>query len=284
MITKITQSFMKDYQEYEDGIECGNIIREKYVNGRMLSDPDEHEETETKIDWMNLGSYFEFVAFGTLPKNGLPPQPEMMASGKDMLAPYRLAKLNALRVKKYFEEMGWIVIPGGNGKKLTKGRFEGTLDLIVECTKNIKVNEHLTWQIGDRLVIDLKYSGFVGARAGGQYKNKHGWVWSPVQKKYHGTQAKQYHFVSGGLPFYFLVTSSKNDKDIDLFYVPVSEFMIEQHIAQGNFLFDKFEAVAMVGGFEPRPSLKKCLRCPLREECMDKHTFPYPEIVNLEED
>lgn len=272
MLQKISQSFIKDFRDYLRGIGCGNLIREKYVNDRLFGDEDEPGA-------MNLGAFFEYHLSGALPKSGKIPEPVYMDDGKTLRADYRKALSSAILVKDYLQAMGLKIVY--IGKKYDKGRFVGVIDLVVQVSRET-VFEGITWAVGKRFVIDLKYSGLVGTS--GDRSNKHGWSWSNAQKEYHGTQAKQYHFVSG-MPFYFLVTQS-NQKEGErpickLFYVPVDEFMIEQHIAEGNALFDQFEVIVQVGGLKAMPELKKCSDCPMREECEDKHTYPRPEVVDL---
>jgi hypothetical protein len=271
MIQKITQSFLKDMIEYNAGTLCGNLVIEKWVNDRLFDD----EEPGAK----ELGCYFEFLLTGSLPKNQKVPQPVLLKDNRPD-ASYRMAAVNAKRLKEYFDEMGLKIVQAG--VRLTKGRFEGTLDIIAECTKQIEFDTGIIWNVGDRIAIDTKYSGLIGETSSGY--NKLGWKWSNIQKEYHGIQAKQYHFVSN-LPIYFLITQSNNKEgttsDVKLFHTPVSEFMIEQHVIEGNRLFDQFNFRYNSVGFEVRPSLSKCLKCPIKESCEQKHTFPHPEVIDL---
>lgn len=284
MIERISQSFIKTMREYEAGIECGNIVREQFVNDRYFDD----EEPGAK----ELGSYFEFLLSGAIPKNGQVPQPIYMSSEikknggktdglgvKHMYEEYRLAHANADRIREYLSRMGLKIVKVG--QKYTKGRFDGIIDLVVEVqverTFMITETETLTWTVGQLLVIDMKYSGLI-SKATGKF-DKHGWNWTMLQKEYHGTQAIQYHFITG-MPFYFLVVSSTNDEDCELFYIPVDDAMVDRHIGEGNYLMDKFLYLAKVG-FVARPSLKKCISCPLKDECDDKHLFPHPRVIDL---
>lgn len=286
MIERISQSFIKDFRSYQAGEECGVIIKAKYIDDRLL-DSDEPGAKE-------LGTYVEFLISGAVPKSGIVPVAQMMPSNpKKMLAPYRLATENANRVKQYFQRMGLKIIKAN--VRLTKGRFTASLDIIVEFIGvpgaegkliDLDFDNGLVWRIGDRFCFDIKNSGLMGDKTPGY--NKLGWKWSKIQKEYHGTQAKQYFYVAG-LPFYFLVIQSNNDEEslseIRIFHVPVEPFMIEDHINEGNVLFDQFTAMAKTGmGWKARPSLKKCQKCPLNIECKFKHTFPHPEIVSLEND
>lgn len=279
MITRISQSFIKDYRDYVAGNECGNIIIEKYIEGRLIED----DEPGAK----DLGAYFEYIATGALPKSGKIPEPQYMQAPlkkkkaedllpEDMLSPYRKAYKSGMQFKQFIADIGLKIIEVG--RKKTKGRFDGVIDLKCEV---IEVKPGYTWKVGDKIVIDLKYSGLVGDTV--PARNKHGWNWSPAQKEYHGTQAKHYHMITN-LPFYFLIFQSnqkeEDDPIIKFFYVPVDEHMIERHVIEANELYDKFVFESTIG-FVPRPSYNKCIDCPLRDNCKDKHDVPVPVEVDL---
>lgn len=274
MTDKISFSLLDDLKNYFYGDLCGNLIREKWVNDRLL-------DLDSKS--ARLGEFFEYhftllvLGKGTLPKNGKVPEREMYATGKQPLAHYARAEANAKHLRGYFEAMGLKIIKAG--VRLTKGRFQGSIDLIVECQKDIRFDDGREWKAGDHLVFDMKYSGLIEDRW-----DKFGWAGlfregPHIQKDYHLPQGFQYHHVSG-LPFYFLVVSSTNEEDIKLIFVPVNEEVIENHIKEGNQLFEKFEFEAKIG-FEARPSISKCNGCPLKGECKDKHIFPHPQTVIL---
>ena len=272
MVKRISQSFIKSFSEYEAGEECGNIIKHQFVDDQLL---------ERDSPSMAEGVYFEYCLTGALPKGGKVPQPERTGKG-ELTMEYKRAEWNARIVSTMlFDTWGLKIITiskkEGKGIKLTKGIHEGTLDIIVEATKEIN-----GWSIGDRFVIDIKYSGLLYDKW-----EKHGWMWSNIQKSYHGTQAKQYSYISG-LPFYFLVVGNKNllkdgewqPTDIKLFYVPVDSHMIETHIEQSIHLFEKFQLLGG-DGLEARPSYQRCMKCPLKDGCADKHEYPHPVEVDL---
>lgn len=277
---------MKDMIAYQREEECGLILREKHVNGRLFDDPDGS---------MNLGSFFEFKATGGLPKGGKEPKPEMMQSGKDMTVKYRVALKNAIRLRGnpelgipgMLQEMGLKIIHVQ--KKLTKGRFEGTLDLIVMVVKNRRFVQQtedpqnpiiIRWRKGDKFWIDLKYSGLLEDKW-----SKHGWAWTPIQKAYHGIQAKQYSFIADEMPGYFMVWQSNNAEaeisDVKLFHVPVSKDDIQEHIIKGNELFDQFQVMVKADLFLPHAEMKRCFKCPLKADCKWRRDFPHPQTVTL---
>jgi hypothetical protein len=201
MKTKISQSLIKDMRSYLAGNQCGLIVKAKYI--------DDMTDLFTS-DSMELGAYFEYILTGALPKSGKVPQPQYMQTPlkkkkpeeltiEDMLAPYRLAHANKDRVLAYWKNAGFVIAKDKKtgkpmvGMRLTKGRHEGTIDVVLEATKKIKFSDGFTLKKGDRIIVDIKYSGFVGDNI--SYKNIHGWQWSEEQKEYHGTQAKQYSYV-----------------------------------------------------------------------------------------
>lgn len=293
---KISQSFIVDMRAYMAGSSCGHIIREKWILDKLLDD-------ESKA--MKLGSYFEYIftlamtGTGSLPKNKITPRAQYLAAslkavpkgkepwdlnelGKpilgpdDMYAPYKLAHVNSERLQQYFKLMGIKIIQAGH--RLTKGKFEGTIDLVCEATQEIKWANGEVWKVGYRFVIDLKYAGTLDDQW-----NKYGWgaLHRPgEQQTIHGTQAIQYHYVSGGLPFYFMVVSSTNDIDVKFFKIEITEEKVRAHIAEANDLEAKLKFYESIG-LEPRPDISKCGECPLQSNCKDKATYPQIEVVSL---
>jgi len=283
---KISQSFIKSFRDYKNGDECGLLIKHQYADGKLL-DRYSHD--------MALGSYFEYVLTGALPKNGKIPLAEYTVTGQkkspadrkisDMTTHYQRAHWNAGVVRNYLQiDLGLEFVH--IGKRLTKGRFEGTLDLICRVTKSITFEDGTEWKVGDMIVIDIKYSGLLHNRW-----EKHGWMWSDIQKEYHGTQAMQYNFVSE-LPFYFLVVGNSNNEipnyrgggfeptEIKFMFVPITEEMTARHIRQANALAKELEVDKEIG-FVARPDFIRCGKCPLFEGCDRKHTYPHPKSVDL---
>lgn len=266
---------MKDMLGYNAGEECGHIIEAKYNKG-MLIPP-----TATQA----LGHYVEYniakhYGFESLPKDGKIPQAGMMVSGKDKLAPYRLADQNVQRVIRYLTDMGLKIVAAG--VKRDFGRFTGTIDFIAEATRKVLIRINNTGDVmklkkGDRIIIDHKYSGLLDANW-----SKFGWnlLDNPKQREYNAIQARQYHMICEGLPFFFLVVSSKNDTDVLFFHANIKPESIESHKEQGNKLMAQFEYERNVG-FEARPDVSKCDECPLKDNCRDRVTYPSAIQINL---
>lgn len=288
MIEKITQSFIVACRDYFAGQECGLLLKHQYVDGKLI---------ERNSKSMALGSFFEWLLTGALPKGGKIPMPVYMKTPlkkkmaadltvDDMVEPYRRAHFNATAIKGIWKEMGLEFVKVGENyaKKIGGLTYGGTIDVVMRCTKYIEFQDGTVWREGDFIVLDIKYSGLLYDRW-----ERYGWAWSELQKEYHGTQAKQYGMITG-LPFYFWVVSNTNKMedgedeypmpDIKLFRVPLDDFMLEQHVVEGKKLYERFVLEAELG-LVARPSLTRCSDCPLKANCTEKHLFPHPELVDL---
>jgi|SRR5690242_7836462 len=265
MIKKISQSFIKDMIDYNAGRECGNLIRHKYVNDKFVF-PSKAQA---------LGSYFEYeltkllTGVGSLPKDGFQPKAQMQKSGKEPYIEYVRANQNAIRVKEYFDKWKLKVIAAG--KKKVFGRFEGTIDLLVEALEDGE-----DWKKGEVFIIDLKYSGLLDDKW-----TEFGWAWSDIQRDYHSVQAIHYHMITKGARFFYLVIAPDNVTDIKMLEVTgFTEERINSHKERANLLMADFQR-AVQTGFIPYPELSKCLKCPLRSSCEDKAVTPKAIKVSI---
>lgn len=264
---KISQSLIKDLKKYFSGQECGNLITYKWVDGNLLP--------PTKA--MLIGQYVEFLITGVLPKDGKIPQPEYQKDGKTLYADWRKAYDHAMRAKDVLKDMGIEFV--SVGKRLTKGRHEGTIDIIARATKDIQLQNGHKIKAGEMFVIDIKYSGLLDDKY-----NVMGWVMTEDQMLYHGVQATEYHFITD-LPFtYFVIgangTLETTTTDIKFFLMHISEQKVKDHLAEANDLMEKFEFEKKIG-FEARPEYNRCCKCPIREGCKDRMTVPQIEIVEI---
>jgi hypothetical protein len=160
------------------------------------------------------------------------------------------------------------------GLKLTKGRFEGTIDVILEATRDIEFENGLKLKTGDRICVDIKFSGLLEDRW-----SVHGWQWTTDQRNYHGKQAKQYHYLSS-LPFFFLVVDP-GGKYIKWFHIIMNEDVINAHLEKSNAELEQVMLIESLQAWEPRPDIMSCDVCALRNECKHKHDFPHPIDIDL---
>jgi hypothetical protein len=307
---RASQSFLKDMQDHLSGNLCGHILEAKWVTGQWPDQPS---------DAMNQGSFLEYLVSGALPKSQKVPLPQFTKSSNiqpgsyakgyrindldrvvnDMLFDYRKAYKNARAMLTYLAAMGLEIVEAGAHK--VKGNQEGTLDLLLRATRRIEFRDRVTGQItsviekGEMIVVDMKYSGLIGERW-----SRLGWPlkpseWTAEQKRYNALQARQYHYLSGGLRYFFWVTDSSGSEtrggekrpeaeyigNVALFEViGLDEETTKTHLATSAKALQDFELFKEIG-FTPYPSLATCKQCPLRMACTDKQEYPEPIQINL---
>jgi hypothetical protein len=259
----VSQSMIKDVRKYLKREMCGLVLHSKYITKTY---PYDAEDSPAK----KLGRYFEYILTGAVPKSGTIPEPEYMKTPlakkkreeltvEDMYEPYRTAHMNAARVKNYFKMMDITILEAG--VVYTKGLIDGTIDVIALYK-------------GERIVIDIKYSGLIHDRW-----NEYGWMWTPEQKKNHGTQAIHYNTLTK-LPFYFLVVSSTNIKDILFHNIVVDDLDREQHQRDIDDTRSKMLTYTNIG-FNPIPDLVRCSECALRNSCESRQDYPAVKRIHL---
>lgn len=266
---KISQSLIKDWQEFRDEQLCGSVFEAKYITniwGRTWNDSP----------IMALGRYFEFILTGAMPTGYKDyPKPNYLKSAlkkksenpdyqfivDDMMSEYRLAHRNAERTKELLKKSG---IKIQNSQVFCeKGALTGNIDI-----------EAIFIDTGKEINIDVKYSGVIYDKW-----NKFGWMWTPQQMAYNGIQAKQYT-VLNGRPTYFLVVSNTNDKDIKFFHADIDPFYLEQHELMALNLIEKLNFVNDIG-WQNYPELSKCESCPLKNSCEDRVTTLIVERIEI---
>ncbi len=283
----ITQSFIKQMRDYLEGGSCGNIIRVLWIEKRHI---------EYQSAAMSLGCYFEYILTGALPKNGKVPQPQYMKSAitknkgsvvglgvEDMLDPYRKAHANAKKVADTWQAMGLEIYNPLNAalmagvtlrKKVGDGiYYEGTIDVVLRAFRDTEFKGYSMKQ-DDKINGDLKYSGMLDDKW-----SVHGWQWTPIQKKYHGTQGKQYKLLNDLDQSFWIV--DPNGSYLKWFICEIDNLSIKRHVEEGNALHEKLMYLHDMGLLEARPESDKCADCPLFSECADKHTFPHPVRIDL---
>ena len=93
---KISQSFLKNYNDYKGKKLCGLKFKAQHFDNL---------EFPTSLP-MDLGNYFEYVATGCLPRNGIKPEPKISYIGtkrEAMSTPYVRANESAELFKKIKE-------------------------------------------------------------------------------------------------------------------------------------------------------------------------------------
>lgn len=291
---KVSQSLMKGLLEYQNSLECGIVFKAKYLDGKYdLFKPS---------DAMNAGSWFEYMATGSVPKGGITPKPQYMKKGKDekgnprLTAPYQIAQKQVDNFKRMMAHYGLEIIRVGEDVKSpypnSMERFgvdvtlTGTLDIRVRATKDIwttygnrktGLTKVLVAQAGQICILDLKFSGLIYDRW-----NDFGWSMDAIDNlKYKvklTTQPVHYKFIEmintgEEPPFIFMLFSASNADDAVILDFKVDESAFKEHINFiDNTIINLIETKKK--GFQPLPSLKRCSTCPLKDACPYKAVAP----------
>jgi hypothetical protein len=296
---RVSQSMMKKYQEYSDRKVCGELFRRLYITADVQDKKDSNEILK--------GHYFEYLVTGAVPigrevptaqkyqTNGTRPDDTKYKVG-DEKPDWALVRRQAVNCLLYLAHYGMKIIDSNRLATNPIGR--GLLDLVVEVDaahwvevmsayNEAPVPRHECVYVhpvtGVRhegaVVVDLKYSGLLYDRW-----NEFGWDLDSLPDKVGPTvQAKHYHWLTG-LPFFFFVFDSKVE-DARLIRVRFDP-AVEEEGGSAFWGLQVAQVRAMIlaevrAGFNPYPSLKRCVECPARETCELKANHPRVEVVDF---
>ena len=252
---KISQSLMKDLQDYLNHEMCGLVFKARHVD---------HLQGNTS-EAMLLGQYFEYIATGGLPAygDGTPPEAEFVYKGKaneKLSTAYERANGSA----QLFEALikTWNIEIVEVGWKMEHDKMRGTADLLVK------------WD-GRYAIIDLKYSGLVDDKW-----NDMGWHQDFLGQKdkimmqgvHYSILAEQ--ILGEPVDFYFWVFATQDPRDVRIFKEIIDDTKIALHEWAVNQVYDTFNAMVKNDSFKATPSLQKCMDCPLVDTCPSASLLP----------
>ena len=259
MNLKISQSFLKEFSKYLQGKACGLQVKAKYID--KIPFPKDSPV-------LDLGNYFEFMATGSLPRNGIVPSPVYVYKGtaKERLSPdYERANASADFFLKTIQHYGIEILD--KSVDITVGKKTGILDLVTKFKERIAI-------------VDLKYSGLLEDRW-----NELGWDTESLPYK-DNIMVQSIHYVMllaekmeipyTEVDFYFFVFNSKDEKDAKIVKVNLDEDAFESHNEAIENVYH--EVVVKKHKFKAKPKLSTCNSCPLLD-CKERATFPMIENV-----
>jgi len=313
----ISQSLIKDVENYYEGKECGHLVYRKY--SEKLFDGG-------GSDVMAYGSFFEFIATGALPKSGEQPKPDMLSKMKRVWTPIEiekwivnnempgaiktppigivreevkrpLTKVKVVELHKVHKNQAVIESmqepyrraydQGMFFRELCEKMGVKVLGVQKKKTKNGldgTCDIHALWR-KEEITIDLKYSGIIHDQ------------WSPmgwediygrndrgVQYGYHSTQSTQYTYLFNR-PFYFWVFSSAKEgyKENIFMLMDHTESEIEHHLKRAKAARESWIQLSFQDKVDKsaRPEYNKCRDCMLFEDCEHKITLPEPKVISF---
>lgn len=253
---KISQSMMKSYQDYKNKKECGLLFEAKYIKKNIETPPSPS---------MKEGIYFEYLATGALPRNGIVPQPEKDSKG-NITAAYKRIEESAKFFKEIIKHYKIKIIK--IGYSLENEYMKGIIDIFAE------------WD-GMKIFIDTKYSGLLDDKW-----NELGWETESLPMKDKLMIQGVHYKILGkdclgedNIPFLYFVFSSKDPRDMKIIFQNVDPDKIAKH--KEDVLRVREEILGWIKkGFTAYPEYRRCRECPLFETCPEKQAIP--EIIKVD--
>ena len=256
----ISQSFLKEFAEYMSGDTCGLQLKAKYIDGIKFPSSDA----------MELGNFFEYMATGSLPRDGHTPEAKIVYKGtakESFSADYQRAIESAELFKKTVKHYGIEIID--TGRVVTQDGMTGIMDIVAN------------WN--DRLcIIDTKYSGLIDDKWSDfgwnldMLPEKHNLMLQPVQYKL--LLSKELDCDIEDVDFYFFVFSSKEVNNVKLIKVNVDELTIANHLSTIEYVKTELKK-PIEKLFKAKPELKRCFECPIKDNCKFKVEVPHIDEI-----
>lgn len=251
----ISQSFLKEYASYKSGDTCGIQIIAKYIDGVKFPSSDA----------MEYGNAFEYLATGSLPRDGHIPEIEKVYKGtarESISSQYQKIIESAELFKKIVKHYEIEIIDVS--KVCTEDGITGIMDIVANWNNRV-------------CIIDTKYSGLINDKW-----SEFGWNLDMLPEKhnlmlqavhYKILLSKEYKCNPEDIDFYFFVFSSKEVMDVKLIKVNVDELTIQNHITTVEFVKNQLKK-PINNIFLPKPELKRCFECPINNSCLYKIEVP----------
>lgn len=284
---KISQSLLKGLLELRTEGGCGLVFKAKYIDSKFNLFPPS--------DSQNVGAWFEYMATGSIPKNGTIPKASYMKKKKDkdgnpfLAKDYVTMQNHVNTFKRTMDYYGFEILRASEDIKtlypnsVERFGFEvwltGTLDIRARATKDIYTidenrNKILVAKKGQIVIIDLKVSGLLDDKW-----NLYGWNLDSLDNKVKlVTQPIHYKYIElvktgEEPPFLFMLYSMKNPNDARIIDFRVDESAFSEHEA---FIDNGIKNLMYYerNGYKPSPSLIECSQCPLRDKCEYKAIAP----------
>jgi hypothetical protein len=257
----ISQSFLKEYAKYKMGEVCGLQVKAKYID--KISFPSSEA--------MEYGNFFEYMATGSLPRDGHKPEPKIVYKGtkKESIAEqYKRAIDSAELFKKIINHYGIEIID--TGRVVTQDGMTGIMDIVANWNDRV-------------VIIDTKYSGLLDDKW-----NELGWHLDSLSEK-HNTMTQSVHYrillakelncEPEDIDFYFFVFSSKEVNDVKLIKVISDENTFANHLTTIEWVKEELKK-PIDKLFKAKPKLKRCFDCLIKDNCQSKIEIPLIDEVS----
>ncbi len=259
-MTKISQTFLKNFAEYQ----LGEVCEYQFYHKNIAKTPVKWPST----DAMELGKYFEYKCTGYFDhRDGVP----VRKSKTD----YDRADINAELYKETIQHYGLHVT--SVGAMLETDTMRGLLDVSA-----IRKSD------GRHVIIDLKYAAGFDDEWGA-----FGWGEKTIEQKdsllIQSVQyVIMYYELTGVVPeFQFWIFNAKKERDAKIYNVNIDKDRIRQHgeMIEKSIDFIEQTKEKVKSGvppeklFPPRPRMSDCNGCGMRWQC--PFAAIVPPVINI---
>jgi hypothetical protein len=256
----ISQSFLKEFAKYKSGDTCGLQVKAKYIDGVKFP----------SSDLMEYGNAFEYLATGSIPRDGHIPQIEKVYKGtarESVSTQYQKIIESAELFNKIIKHYQIEIID--TGRVVTQDGMTGIMDIVAKYNNRI-------------CIIDTKYSGLIDDKWNelgwnlDMLPEKHNLMLQPVQYKI--LLSKELECEPEDIDFYFFIFSSKEVMDVKIIKVNVDELTIANHLTTVEWVKAELEK-PIDKVFKAKPQLKRCFECPIKDNCKFKVEVPHIDEI-----
>lgn len=256
----ISQSFLKEFAKYKSGDTCGLQVKAKYIDGVKFP----------SSDIMEYGNAFEYLATGSIPRDGHIPQIEKVYKGtarESVSTQYQKIIESAELFNKIIKHYEIEIID--TGRVVTQDGMTGIMDIVAKYNNRI-------------CIIDTKYSGLIDDKWNelgwnlDMLPEKHNLMLQPVQYKI--LLSKELECEPEDIDFYFFIFSSKEVMDVKIIKVNVDELTIANHLTTVEWVKTELEK-PIDKVFKAKPQLKRCFECPIKDNCKFKVEVPHIDEI-----
>ena len=256
----ISQSFLKEFAKYKSGDTCGLQVKAKYIDGVKFP----------SSDIMEYGNAFEYLATGSIPRDGHIPQIEKVYKGtakESVSTQYQKIIESAELFNKIIKHYDIEIID--TGRVVTQDGMTGIMDIVAKYNNRI-------------CIIDTKYSGLIDDKWNelgwnlDMLPEKHNLMLQPVQYKI--LLSKELECEPEDIDFYFFIFCSKEVMDVKIIKVNVDELTIANHLTTVEWVKTELEK-PIDKVFKAKPQLKRCFECPIKDNCKFKVEVPHIDEI-----
>lgn len=254
----ISQSLIKRVWGYMYEGECGIQLRDVDILKKYDVEP---------TDPMQLGQYFEYLSTGQVNRDGSVPNPVVTTKGA-LTADSKRASVQAANLTKMLHAHAIEITD--TGTVIQHEDLKIVTDALIATPK---------YEEG---ILDLKYSGLLGDKWHPMgwtletFTYRHKLAIQPIFYKYVYWKERGVYDV----PFFYAIHSPKNEIDHDIWEVIIPN-LSEVFTALENEIDIMKRFVYDMDDIQPRPEMKRCLKCAMFYTCVFKEEVPSIKQVNV---